>query len=555
MKEMGIRRHTTAIAFACAVLMSIALETASFAAVPANYVAGLRRLTETEYRNSIADIFGSAIDVQGRFEPERRVGGLLASSSAILSITPAGFEGYSKMADRIAAQVVDEKNRGKLISCTPKTATAPDDKCAGEVVSHYGLMLFRRPLTGAELKARTTLAASVAKTSGNFYVGLRYALASLISSPQFLFRVETASAKDNTLDNYSRAARLSYLFWDTAPDAELLTAAQSGALATPDGVSKQVDRLMASPRLETGMRAFFADYFELDTFGNISKDPTIYPKFMGGVADSAKEETLRTAIDLTLKRNGDMRDLMTTRRTFINRTLASIYGVPFKFNSDWMPYEFPEDAGRSGLLTQVSMLGMFSHPGRSSPTKRGVAVLDIFLCQPTPNPPPNVDFSIINDVNNPNLKTVRQRLMAHATNPVCASCHTHSDPIGLSLEQFDSIGVRRVQENNQPIDVSATLQGQSFVGATGLGKVLHDNPKVAACFARKIYAYGVGASSERVSAAMVKTQMDSFTAGGYRLPVLLKALATSPQFFSAPPPEQPKVEQPKTKTAMNDVVH
>jgi hypothetical protein len=550
MKNLRTRRRSIAIAFACAGLMSIAFETESSAAAAPNYVAGLRRLTETEYRNSIADIFGSGIDVQGRFEPERRVGGLLASSSAILSITPAGFEGYAKMADSIAAQVVDGKNRGKLISCTPKTATALDDKCASEVISHYGLMLFRRPLTDDERKARVALAGNLAKSSGNFYTGLRYALASLISSSQFLFRVETASAKDNTLDSYSRAGRLSYLFWDTTPDAELLSAAQSGALATPDGVSKQVNRLMASPRLETGMRAFFADYFELDTFGNITKDPTIYPKFMGGVADSAREETLRSAIDLTLKRNGDMRDLMTTRKTFINRTLASIYGVPFNFKSDWMAYEFPEDAGRSGLLTQVSMLGMFSHPGRSSPTKRGVAVLDIFLCQPTPNPPPNVDFSIINDVSNPTLKTVRQRLMAHATNPVCASCHTHSDPIGLSLDQFDSIGVRRVQENGQPIDVSATLQGQNFVGATGLGKVLHDNPKVAACFARKMYAYGVGASSERVSAAMVRAQMDSFTAGGYRLPVLLRSLATSPQFFSAPPPEAPK-----TKTAMNAVSH
>lgn len=550
MKVMTIRRHTAAIALVCAGMMGAALETTAFAATPTNYVAGLRRLTETEYRNSIADVFGSNIDVQGRFEPERRVGGLLASSSAILSITPAGFEGYSKMADNIAAQVVNEKNRGKLVSCAPKIAASPDDKCAGAVIGRYGLMLFRRPLTDAELKARTALAANLAKSSGNFYTGLRYVLASLISSPEFLFRVETASAKDNSLDNYSRAVRLSYLFWDTTPDAELLAAAGSGALATPDGVAKQVDRLMASPRLETGMRAFFADYLQLDTFGNISKDPTIYPKFMGGVADAAKEETLRTAIDLSLKRNSDVRDLMTTRKTFINRALASIYGVPFNFDSEWMPYEFPEDAGRSGLLTQVSMLGMFSHPGRSSPTKRGVALLDIFLCQPTPNPPPNVDFSIVNDVSNPKLKTVRQRLMAHATNGVCASCHTHSDPIGLSLEQFDSIGVRRVLDNNQPIDVSATLQGQHFEGATGLGKVLHDNPRVAACFARKMYAYGVGASSEKVSAAKIKAPMDSFTAGGYRVPVLLKALATNPQFFSASPPEEPK-----TKTAMNIVSH
>ncbi len=282
----------------------------------------------------------------------------------------------------------------------------------------------------------------------------------------------------------------------------------------------------------------------------LRKTPTIYPKFMGGMVDAAREETLRTVIDLTLKHGGDVRDLMTTRNTFINRALASIYGVPFNFESEWMPHEFPEDAGRSGLLTQVSMLGMFSHPGRSSPTKRGVAMLDIFLCLPTPNPPPNVDFSIVNDVNNPKLKTSRQRLMAHATNGVCAACHNRSDPIGLSLEQFDSIGSRRTLENNQPIDVSAALQGQHFEGATGLGRVLHDNPRVSACFARKMYAYGVGASSEKVSATTIKAPLDNFTTGGYRLPVLLKALTSTPQFFNAQPPEPPKA-----RTAMNLVSH
>ena len=501
--------------------------------------AGLRLLTESEYRNSIADIFGPGIKVQGRFEPERRVGGLLAASTTILSVPAAGFEAYAKMADNVAIQVVDAKNRARLVACVPKSAKAPDDACASQFLSQYGRLLFRRSLAADELQSRVALADKLAKSSSDFYYGLRYSLGTLLSAPEFLFRTELAvpaAGKDYTLDGYSRASRLSYLMWDTTPDAELLRAAESGELQTPAGVSKQVDRLMASPRLETGMRAFFRDMLQLDTFADITKDVLIYQKYTPQIANSAQEESLRMAIDLSLRSNQDVRDLMTTRKTEIDRTLASIYNVPFNADGDWMPYEFPADSGRSGVLTQASMLAMFSHPGRSSPTKRGVALMDIFLCEPTPLPPANVDFSIVNDVGNPKLRTVRDRLLAHATNPTCASCHTHSDPIGLSLEHFDSIGSARLTENGQTIDDSAKIGGKSFVGGEGLGQYLHDNPKVPACFARKLYSYGVGASSEDVDPSSFKAAYKSFVDGGYRLRTLLKAVASSPEFFSAPAP-------------------
>ena len=510
----------------------------ALAATQGPYLAGLRRLTETQYRNAIADIFDPTIVVQGRFEPDRRVGGLLASGTTTLSITPSGFEGYAKIADSIAKQVVDEKNRAKLLSCTPKSATAPDRDCAGQVIDRYGLLLFRRPLTSDERKARLDAADTATKLSGNFYTGIRYSLTTLLSAPDFLFRPEIAvpRGKDYTLDGYSRAARLSFLLWDTTPDKELLNAAGSGALDTESGVATQVTRLMASARLENGMRAFFSDFLELDTLGTITKDPTIYPKYNDEVGASAREQTLRTTIDLTLKQGGDFRDLFTTRKTYINRSLAWVYDVPYNLNGEWMPYEFRQDEGRSGIVTQVSMLSMFSHPGRSSPTKRGVALMDIFLCEPTPAPPANVDFSVVNDVNNPKLRTVRDRLMAHATTPTCASCHTHSDPIGLSLEQFDSLGERRLKDDGRDIDVSAVIAGKHFSGAEGLGQYLHDNPKVPACFVRKLYAYGTGADSEDVEKSVSQPLLDGFVAGGYRLPALLKSIATSRQFFSAPPP-------------------
>jgi hypothetical protein len=501
-------------------------------------VVSMRRLTEQEYRNSIADIFGKDIAVQGVFEPGKRIGGLIEASAAILSVTPVGFDSYSKMADGIAVQVTSEKSRGKLIACKPASAAQADDSCAAQVFSHYGLMLFRRPLTGDELQSRVKLAANMTKASGDFYTGLRYGLASLLQSSNFLFRMEVAvpaGGKDYTLDAYSRAARLSYLMWDTTPDAELLKAAETKQLDTPAGLGAQVDRLMASPRLDTGMRAFFSDMLQLDTFDNVSKDALLYPKWSVQLATAAREETLRTTIGLSLHDNGDMRDLMTTPKTYINRNLAAIYGVPFNFDGEWVPLDFTQDQGRSGIVTQISMLSMFSHPGRSSPTERGVALMDIFLCEPTPTPPNNVDFSVVNNTSGP-LKTVRERLMAHATNSVCASCHTHSDPIGLSLEGFDTIGRHRSTENGQAIDVSATLQGKSFVGAQGLGRFLHDNPKYPACVARKLYSYAKGVDSQDVEPQDFKAANKAFTDSGYRMRSLLKGLTESEDFFRAEPP-------------------
>jgi len=439
-----------------------AVDTVAVAA-PASQVVSLRRLTEQEYRNSIADIFGSDIAIEGSFEPLTRVGGLLSASTAVLSVTGVGFESDSQMADGIANQVVGAKNRGKLLACTPKSPTAPDDACATQIFTHYGLLLFRRPLTAGELKQRVDLANKLAKSSNDFYVGLRYGFDSLLEAPDFLFRKElavSADGKDYALDAYSRATRLSFMMWDSTPSAALLQLAGTGELNTPAGVAKQVDMLIASPKLDTGMRAFFSDMLELDTFDNVTKDTLIYPDWIAPIAVSAREETLRSTIDLTLHTNGDLRDLVTTRKTFINRTLAPIYGTAFNFHDEWVPYEFPADSGRSGLLTQVSMLTMFSHPGRSSPTERGVALMDILLCEPTPTPPANVDFSIVNNTDGP-LKTVRERLLAHATNPTCASCHTHSDPIGLSLEDFDSTGTHRTKENGSMIDVSATYRARA----------------------------------------------------------------------------------------------
>lgn len=536
----------------CLVLAGVLAGCGSGGSVTEGGPLTMRRLTESQYRQTIADIFDADIRIVGRFEPDSRRDGLLAVGTSLVSMTPAGFEQYDAMARDIAAQVVDEERRSRL-PCAPRAMNAPDDECASRIVAEYGRRLFRRPLAPEELESRVRLAAEATRTLGEFYAGLEYALASLLSSPEFLFRVDRPaasmkSADARPLDAYSKATRLSYFLWNTAPDEELLAAAESGELDTRKGLERQVDRLLASPRLEAGTRAFFADLLRLDAFDELAKDTTIYPLFSAKLMADAREQTLRVIVDHLVTRRGDFRDLFTTRSSFMTRTLGMLYGVPVRSRDDWEPYEFPEDSPRAGLLTQVSFVAMHAHPGRSSPTLRGKFVRETFLCQEVPPPPANVDFTM--DAADAHLKTARQRLARHNEDPVCAGCHKLMDPLGLGFEQFDGLGAFRTHEAGMAIDASGELEGVPFEDAVGLGRVMRENPQVSACFVRNVYQYAVGRRVTPGEQPFLEYLERTFAKDGYRWPALLKRIATSDAFHTVSTVDEAPAapEGPETKT-------
>jgi hypothetical protein len=506
----------------------------------------LRRITETQYRHTIADIFGPAIKIEARFEPERREEGLLALGSAMLSLTSSGFEQYFALAGAIAEQALNEKQRAAIVGCKPADATKMDEACARQFIAQYGELLFRRPLTQAEVQARLKSATVGTTQANDFYAGLKLALTSLLVAPDFLFRIESAETdpanpKQQRLDAYTKAARLSFLLWDSTPDAELIAAARSGALHSPETLKQQVDRMIASPKFEQGARAFFTDMLQLDGFGNLVKDPTIYPKFNQSIAEGAREQMLLRTVDLLVHNNGDYRDLFTANDTFINRSLAAVYNVPYPSKEPWTPYSFPASSERSGILTDVGFLSLHAHPGTSSPTRRGIKVLEIFACQATPQPPANVDFSKVQDSKK---GTVRGRLLDHMENEGCSGCHRRTDPIGLALEHFDGLGQLRTMENSMPIDVTAEIKEGKFEGAQGLGNFLRNDPRVASCLVRNVYTYGVGHKTFGSDRQYVKAQTQSFVDNGYRFPTLMTQIAASAEFF--------KVVVPKTPSAASD---
>jgi len=503
------------------------------AATPVNQTDGMYRITEGQYRNTIADIFGPDIIAGGRFEPtSRRPHGLLAPGDYQIAVSPSGMEQFAAMARTIASQVVDEKHRAVLIGCGPSSPKTVDNRCATQFFARVGPLLFRRQLTKGDLQQYVSIAKSAGEAAGDFYAGLELGLEAALVSPRFLFQIDemepiAGRPGEMQLDGYAKAVRLSFFLWNTSPDKELLAAAGRGDLEHSKGLAKQVDRLMASPRLTVGVRAFFSDMLQMDKLADLTKDSIVYPQFIPQVRNDMSEQLLRTLTALLLDERRDYREIFTTRRTFMTDALGAVYAVPVPVKVGWFPYEFPPNSPRAGILTEVNFLAAFSHNGRSSPTIRGQGIRELLLCQAVPDPPGNVDFT---NFDASHAKTVRERLTEHRSNPACAGCHKITDPMGLALENFDGIGMYRATENGSPIDPSATIEGKEVTDPVGLGKAISELPAATSCLVSRLTEYGT--HRPPTDKAWLADLNRQFAALGYRLPDLMRLIVTSDSFYA-----------------------
>jgi hypothetical protein len=242
---------------------------------------------------------------------------------------------------------------------------------------------------------------------------------------------------------------------------------------------------------------------------------------------------LRTIVELLVAQKGDYRDLFTTKSTFLNRNLGSLYKVPVNDSAfgGWMPYTFGPSDPRAGLLTLAGFLILDpTHEGRSSPTIRGKLVRELLLCQKVPPPPPNVNFKLVQDTHNPLYKTARERLTEHHDNPACAGCHSITDPIGLAMENYDAIGEYRTQENQARIDAGGQFEGKSYEDAIGLEQILHDSPTVPNCLVERAYEYGVGRTMLAGEREWLQYLERRFADDGYEFAKLVRRIATSEAF-------------------------
>ena len=491
----------------------------------------LPRLTASQCANSVRTLFGDSVVPSPPSEPDVEVGGYAAIGAAVSTISPRGVENFERAAYAVARQIVSEPERARFVRCEP--AGVDDRPCMEEVVRTQGRRIWRRPLTDDEVDRVTTIGLNSADTLGDFYAGLEFALAALLQSPHFLFRREIGEPhpddpQQRRYTSYELAARLSFLLWNTTPDDTLLDAAAAGALDTEAGLRAEAERLLADPRARGGLARFFTEWLHLDVLDALHKDPQIYPAATDELGAMARTETLLTLEDLVFERRADFRDLLTQRRTFVNRKLAAMYAVRAPVREGFGPVELPLETGRRGLLGHVSVLASNAHPTSTSATLRGVFIRERLLCAPIPPPPADVDTSIPEPSGR--VQTLRDRVAEHLENPSCSGCHLLVDPIGLGLENFDGLGVWRDLDNGGVIDPSGDFDGAPFADAAEFVHLLRDDPRFAACVVRQLFRYGLARSEGPGDGALLVALGARFIGGEHRLLGLVLELIASPAF-------------------------
>ena len=424
-----------------------------------------------------------------------------------------------------------EALRMKTFSCNPAT-DGGEDVCARKILGEFAHRAYRRPVTAAELDALVALVPLAKQQGDDFQTGIRLAFKRVLTSAEFLFKVEYDELPDaliaHPVSELELATRLSYFLWASTPDDELLRVAEQGNLSDPATLEIQARRLLADPRSDALVEVFAAQWMKLRTLNPASPALDVYPGFDGALKTAMRDETL-LFLRSFLREDRSALELLDARYTFLNERLATHYGISGITGPAMQRVEL-NSPQRGGLLTHGSILTLTSVPNRTSPVKRGKWVLDQLLCQEPPPPPANVPA--LPEGVDANGKTLRQLAEAHRNNISCSGCHVQMDPIGFSLENFDGVGQWRTKEGTQTIDATGTLpDGRTFNGPTELSKVLKDDVRLPRCISRKMLTYAIGRELNNTSdGCTLDTLTKSMGKNGNRLGELALEVIKTNQF-------------------------
>jgi mono/diheme cytochrome c family protein len=425
-------------------------------------------------------------------------------------------------------------SRDRIFTCRPESR-ASEDGCAARILSALARRAYRRPATSADVQTLLDFFER-GRTEGGFDDGIRAALERLLSSPDFLFRIEpeprsVAAAAPYRLSDVELASRLSFFLWSSVPDEALLDAAERGQLHQPAVLERQVRRMLADPRARAALvHNFFGQWLQTRNVWLLTPDAnTKFPWFDDNLRGAFVRET-DLFLDDQLKADRSIVDLLAADYTFLNEQLARHYGIRGVYGSHFRRVTLA-DENRWGLLGKASVLAVTSYPTRTSPTIRGKWLLDNILAAPVPPPPPDVNTNL-DDTKADRPMTVRETLERHRANPTCASCHARMDPLGFSLENFDAIGQWRAVDGESPINATGVLlDGTKVDGPAALRRALvAQKEQFVRTVAGKLLTYAVGREMEYFDAPAIRGVVRAAAADDYRWSSTILAIVKSTPF-------------------------
>ena len=521
----------------------------------------IRRLTHSQYNNTVRDLLGDQTRPADQFPQEDFVNGF-KNQAAAQDIPPLLAQAYDAAAEKLAERAFQAgQDPNQLIPCKPRSAS--DTVCRNRFIREFGLKAFRRPLTTVEINRYGSTFEKEARRTGDFLVGARAVIEAMLQSPKFLFLIET----NGPARAYETASRLSYFLWDTMPDRDLFRAAASGELNTEVGVRKTVDRMLNDERARQAVDQFVSEWLRFDLVLNTVKDRALYPQYTPELAAAMTEET-RRLISHVVWNDRNFMEVFEADYAFVNSELAALYALPAPAGEFEM-VKFPAESERAGLVGQGLYLAQTSKPGETSPTIRGYYVREHFLCQQVPDPPPGTN-SNLPPLREDMPQTNRQRLQDHLIQRTCAGCHSLMDPIGFGLEKYDVIGRRRDTHRitffpdrrdregkpksvELPLDVSGTISGlpnSSFSSPKELGKILARSPECQDCVVKQLFRYAYARRETDRDKPLLQEATRIFRSSEFRFKEVLAFFARSLALEVV----APGIDTPTAKAAYNNPV-
>jgi hypothetical protein len=495
------------------------------------------RLTNREYNNTVHDLLGDTSQPASQFATDldptfefRRADGVAVQDATLLRTAAEG----------LAAAAAPKLVSGMLLPCDPATG---EDACAQKFITSFGQRAFRRPvaadeamrLTGLYMTARTSLKLS-------FTDAVSMLIEAMLQAPQFLYHWEAAPTAMNVhegavvrLGSYQIASRLSYFIWGSMPDDMLLASAAAGKLDTVAGVQAEAHRLLADPRAQQTVSAFFSDWMGLYGLTSNMKDPTVYKTYTAATQQALLDETNAFVQNVSFGGDGRLATLLGAPYSYLNAALAPLYGA--SATGAAMTKTDLDPTQRAGLLTQGSFLALTGSPDGSNPVRRGKFVFTKLLCQTLPPPPANVPPPAPASAGG----TTRQRFEVHDQNACAKGCHTSMDPIGFGFESYDGIGQYRTMDNGLPVDASGSIpldgKAQTFNDAIGLVGLLAKSPQVRTCFAGEWSRFALSRTDTPDDAASLQATATAFASDTASVQDLMAAVATMRSFrYRSPSP-------------------
>ncbi|QDU76780.1 hypothetical protein Pan97_38370 [Bremerella volcania] len=348
---------------------------------------------------------------------------------------------------------------------------------AREILQRFMSRAWRRIPTDAEVDRKLALFKMMRAECDHFEEAVLEVLATILSSPQFLYvaqsppaeRANETTATTSAIDNYRLASRLSLFLWCSLPDDELLKLAESGKLSGNTVLAAQVERMLKDPRSDRLSEHFVHQWLNLELLGFVNL------KQIDPLLKEAMQHEPVALFDEILDQNASVLDFLHCDYTMVNQRLAQHYGLSGVYGNHFRRVPLEGDFRQGGLLTQPGVLAMNSDYPDSHPLKRAIWLLECLLADPPPPPPPAVPQI---DLADPEIAkmTLKERIENHRNHAACKSCHVKIDPWGIAFENYDALGKWRNDIRGKPVDASSQLfNGETLSGMDGLKRFLLEN--------------------------------------------------------------------------------